>query len=86
MESFEIVIMIFFAVLTFLGIFWVAYRRHQSIVETSTNPIPTIVKEQSHQVKNEVTKVRAGLRRIANADDPLEALVSAIRSRNEGSP
>lgn len=87
MDRPEIALIILFAVWTVLGIAWVAWKRHQTIVEVASNPVPHEVREHSHQVKNEVTSVRAGLQRIAGADDPLDALVRTIRSRNhEGGP
>ena len=50
----------------------------QRVRAVRNRAIPDEVKERSHEVKNEVMKIRAGLRQISKSPDPVRALVDAM--------
>lgn len=46
--------------------------------------VPDEVSKTSHEVKNEVMKVRAGLKEISRSPDPVKALVDAMTGQENG--
>lgn len=81
MDNADVVLLVSLTLLMVAGIAWIAHRRRRSAVETTI--IAPEVQKQLHQMKNEAAVLRAGLRRIADSEDPLDALVRAI-TRNGG--
>lgn len=56
----------------------ILYRILKTRQERKNNLVPESVREHSHEQANETTKLRSGLRRIANSPDPLAELVRSI--------
>jgi hypothetical protein len=67
-----------FAVVTSLAIGWMIFRVARARRRVRENLVPHEVRERSHEVANEATKLRAGLRRISKSSDPIKALVEAM--------
>lgn len=83
MNDFELFLTVVFSLATVGGMAWVARHRSQTIRQVEEEPVPTEVRQHSHAVKNQVSAVRGGLRRIKSAPDPLSALVDTIIRRRE---
>lgn len=63
-----------------IGLAWVLALR--SVRNTKSNKmIASIVSDKSHEVKNRVMEVRAGLRQISRSPDPMKALIDAMTGR-----
>lgn len=66
------------AVASSLVIGWLIFRVARVRRRARQNLVPHEVRERSHEVANEATKLRAGLRRISESSDPIRALVEAM--------
>lgn len=77
-----LVMAIIFA-LTSLVLFIRLHRIKAKVTKVvESEAVPPEIKEAVHEMANQVFKLRGGLRRIARAEDPLEALVNAISRHN----
>lgn len=56
---------------------WLAYHR------SGENPLPPKVREASHVLANETTKLQAATRSLARANNPLAALVEAMHEQQQ---
>jgi hypothetical protein len=66
------------AVGTSLTIGWMILMVARRRCRARNNLVPHEVRERSHEVANEATKLRAGLRKIANSPDPISELIHAM--------
>lgn len=72
------------ALVTSLVIGWIVLRRTKHMFDRPDNPLPPEVRERSHAVANEATAVRANLRQLAKAPNPIAELIRTIaRKRQE---
>jgi hypothetical protein len=72
------------AVATSLAIGWMISRVARARRQVRQNLVPHEVRERSHEVANEATKLRAGLKRISDSPDPIRALVEAMAGHRHG--
>lgn len=68
------------ALLTSGGVGLLVYRVAMTMRKARDMPVPPAVREKSHAVANEATKLKAELRSLQKEDDPFEALVSRVRA------
>ena len=80
-------IVIFAFVAGSVALFVVLYRRRakcRRAVIHSEPLLPTDIREKTHELKNEATKLRMVTRRISRQDDPIGALLQAMTGHGNG--
>jgi hypothetical protein len=62
-------------------LFWRLYFVRRLLKEKEEHVVPPKVQEASHELANEVTKLRSAVRSISSSADVMDILVNAMRHR-----
>jgi F0F1-type ATP synthase membrane subunit b/b' len=73
--------MILLALILLLG--FIVYKIIHLVRRQREDPIPPKIHKASHELRNEVTKLRAGLRWAQKEDDPISALMRAAKGERD---
>lgn len=72
-------VFIFGSIWMFMALHYREQRKRDALL--SQPLLSPEVREASHKVSNEATKLRSGLRKMADSPDPINALVQAMTGR-----